>query len=241
MARLFARKGYDVLAIDGDVNPNLALTLGLSREEASEVSPLPGELLGERVGPTGNRQLVLNVSPATIAQEYGVKTTDGVTLLVMGKAEHAGVGCMCHSHSTARELLGELVAEDDKVAIIDTEASLEHLTRGTARHVDTMLIVTEPYYKSLETAVRIRALAAELGIERIYAVANKVKDPRNEEAIREFLKKHDLNFIGTIPYDANVLEADAIGVAPLDYDASSEAVVHIQTLAEELERMRVSA
>lgn len=141
---------------------------------------------------------------------------------------------MCRAHATVRGILGELVAQDDKVTVVDMEASLEHLTRGTARHVETMLIVVEPYYRSLEAAARIRALAADLGIKGIYAVANKVRDPRDEEAIREFCRKHNLALIGILPYDQRVVEADRTGIAPMDYDAGSEAVVTIMRLAEEL-------
>lgn len=115
------------------------------------------------------------------------------------------------------------------------EASLEHLKRGTARYVDTMLVALEPYYRSLETAARTSALATELGIKRVYAVANKVRNNDDEKAIAQFCEKHHLNLVATIPYDEAIMEADKIGLAPMDYDVSSIAVLEIMKLADTLE------
>lgn len=141
---------------------------------------------------------------------------------------------MCHSHATVRGLLEQLVAEGDQITVLDTEASLEHLTRGTARHVDVMLIVVEPYYRSLQTATTIHALATELGVAQVYAVANKVRDAGDGEAIQAFCQTHRLACIETIPYDATIVEADRHGMAPFDYDGRSQAVACIERLGREL-------
>ena len=92
LARLFARQGRRVLAIDADSNPNLALTLGLSRDETAALAPLPRTLLEERIDDVGTKTVVLRMSPAEIARQYGVSTPDGVTMMLMGKVDHAGAG-----------------------------------------------------------------------------------------------------------------------------------------------------
>lgn len=92
LARVFARQGRRVLAIDADSNPNLALTLGLSREETAALSPLPRTLLEERVAADGTKTVVLRMTPDDIAQQYGVSTPDGVTMMLMGRVDHAGAG-----------------------------------------------------------------------------------------------------------------------------------------------------
>src|ERR671936_342867 len=99
---------------------------------------------------------------------------------------------MCRAHATVRGVLDGLVAGTDRLAIVDLEAGLEHLSRGTARHVDTMLIVAEPYFKSLETARRSFALARDLGIDALHLVANKVRAASEEAAIRDFATRHGL-------------------------------------------------
>jgi CO dehydrogenase maturation factor len=132
-------------------------------------------------------------------------------------------------------MLGELLAGTDEVTVLDMEASIEHLSRGTVRHVDALLVVTEPYYRSLETAGRMGPLARELGIKHLYAVANKVRSERDEEAVREFCQRHDLELLATVPFDENILEADHQGVAILDFNPDAPAVQAIRRLAEDLE------
>jgi len=124
-------------------------------------------------------------------------------------------------------MLGELIEQADQLTIVDMEASVEHMSRGTIRHADTLLIVTEPYYRSLETTGRAAALARELGIKRIYAVANKVRGPRDEEAIRRYCAERELEVIAVLPFDDAVLEADQAGTPVLDRqpDAAYVAVV----------------
>lgn len=92
LARVLAREGRRVLAIDADSNPNLALTLGLSREATAALTPLPRNLLDEQADADGKKTVVLRLSPDQIARQYGVATPDGVTMLLMGKVDHAGAG-----------------------------------------------------------------------------------------------------------------------------------------------------
>jgi CO dehydrogenase maturation factor len=132
-------------------------------------------------------------------------------------------------------MLGQLIEEARQLTIIDMEASVEHMSRGTVRHVDVMLIVVEPYYRALETAGRIAPLARDLGIARIYAVANKVRGERDETAVRDYCAKHGLEVIASIPFDDAVGEADRAGVPAIDHDPNAGAVAKIRELVERLE------
>ena len=122
------------------------------------------------------------------------------------------------------------------MTIVDLEAGLEHLSRGTARHVDTLLIVAEPYFKSLETARRSSSLARDLGIPGIRMVANKVRTTRDETALREFASRHDLAIAAVVPYDDAIVEADEQGVALIDYRPDAPSVTAIRRLATDLVR-----
>jgi CO dehydrogenase maturation factor len=115
---------------------------------------------------------------------------------------------------------------------MDMEASIEHMSRGTVRYVDALLVVVEPYYRSLETAGRIIPLAQGLGIKRIYGIANKLRSAQDEEAVRAYCQNHDLELIAAIPFDENVVEADRIGRAVIDYDASSLIVQELSGVAD---------
>ncbi len=116
------------------------------------------------------------------------------------------------------------------MTILDTEASIEHMTRGTVRSVEAVLLVTEPYYRSLETTGRMAPLARELGIPHVWAVANKVRTPADEAAIREFCGRHQIEVLAVVPFDANVTEADNAGVALLDHAPTAPAVEAVEQL-----------
>ena len=103
-----------------------------------------------------------------------------------------------------RGVLRGLVSTTSRMTVVDLEAGLEHLSRGTARHVDTLLLIAEPYFKSLEAAQRSFALATDLGIGQIYMVANKIRSPRDEDTVREFAGRHAVEIAGVIPYDPAV-------------------------------------
>ena len=139
---------------------------------------------------------------------------------------------MCGTHATVRRVLGELVSAADGITVIDMEAGLEHLSRGTTRSADTMLVVAEPYFKSLETARRAYALAAELDIPRVFIVANKARGPQDKEAIRAFCERHGLRLLATVPYDEAVSDAELGGVAILDVNARAPSVSEIERLAD---------
>ncbi len=127
-----------------------------------------------------------------------------------------------------RGVVGELgKARPDNVTILDTEASVEHMTRGTVRTSVAVLLVTEPYYRSLETTGRLAPLARELGIPHVWAVANKVRTPRDEAGVREFCERHGIEVIGVIPFDERVTEADLQGRSLLDVAPTSAAVAAV--------------
>jgi CO dehydrogenase maturation factor len=132
-----------------------------------------------------------------------------------------------------RHVIGALLEQDSTVTVVDMEAGLEHLSRGTGRHVDTLIVTLEPYYKSLETARRCAELGREIGIPRIVAVANKTRDDEDRAAIQEFAARHDLTLIGDIPMDDRLRKADLAGRAPID-EVDSPAIVAIRSLVDSL-------
>lgn len=226
MARLLARRGRRVLAIDGDSNPNLALTLGIPAERMSEVPTLPRDLL--RRTPDGPR---LSAPLEAVRSAHSVAGPDGVDLMVMALPQHADTGCLCSMHATVRAIIGAASDDPADVCILDTEASPEHLSRGTARYADAMLAVVEPYFKSLETGRRMAVLADDLGLERVALVANKVRDERDLEAVRGFADRHGLELTGVVPFDPSLQGAERAEQAPLDFAPDAPAVRAIDELA----------
>jgi CO dehydrogenase maturation factor len=130
--------------------------------------------------------------------------------------------------------MGHLMTDQTGITVTDMEAGLEHLRRGTTRHVDAMLVVAEPYYKSLEIAGRTAELARELGIERVYAIGNKARDERDVEAIREYFARHFVPLVATIPFDPSVVEADRRGLAPMDVNPEAPVVGAVAEVARQV-------
>ena len=117
------------------------------------------------------------------------------------------------------------------MCILDTEASPEHLSRGTARYADAMLVVVEPYFKSLETGRRMAVLGRDLGLDRVAVIANKVRDQRDRDAVNQFIARHGLELAGTVPFDDSFQAAERAGQAPLDVAPDSPAMEAIDALA----------
>ncbi len=134
-------------------------------------------------------------------------------------------------HATVRSVIEVASEEQGDFCILDTEASPEHLSRGTAQYADAMLLVVEPYFKSLETGRRMAALAKDLGLERVALIANKMRGEEDLEAVREFAQNNGLEVGGVIPYDELMPGAERAGSSPLDFAPEGLAVAAIERIA----------
>ena len=234
LARLFAREGHDVIVVDGDSNPNVAIALGIDRERAEDIQPLPMGLVSRNL--KGNAALKEPVMD--IVTRYGGLAPDNVHVLKMAMPAHADEGCLCSAHATVSALLADIEELDNTISILDLEASPEHLSRGTTRHVDALLLVVEPYYRSFETAKRMAALAAELPIPVVGVVANKLRSPDDASAIAEYCARHGLTLLGELPWSTEVLDADKAEIPVIDFDPSGPVVAAVSKLRERLSTIK---
>jgi CO dehydrogenase maturation factor len=174
--------------------------------------------------------------------EFAAQAPDGVQLIVMGKPADgsAGSGCMCASHRAVRGLIAEMTNAGEHT-ITDMEAGLEHLKRGTARHVEAMLIVAEPYYRSLEAASRTFSLANELKIPHVYTIANKGRSDADRQAIETYCQQHGMPVLAVVPYEERFVAAEQAGEAPADYALGSAGLLAIEAVADRLIALEVAA
>jgi len=228
LARLAARAGSAVVAIDADANPNLSSALGVTPELASSLGPLPLSLVSRRIGGTGLTEPVED-----ILDRYAVRAPEGIRLLGMGAPAHADEGCLCSAHAVVSSLLEDL-GSPERLVVVDMEASPEHLSRGTIRHVDTVCMVAEPYYRSLETVRRMAALVAELRVERVVVIANKVRSSADELAITEFCERHGFELAGVVPWSEEVVAADRRRVPAVDWPGAAPVVAAVAAVATQL-------
>jgi len=224
LARLYAAEGRKVLAVDADPDANLASALGISPEAAAKALPLAeqSDLIEERTGSRpGSPGGMFSINPKVddIPDAYSIRH-EGVRLLVMGKSKEAAAGCYCPEHVLLRRLISHLILRSDEVVILDMEAGIEHLTRGTASGVNAFIVVVEPGQRSLQTARHVEHLAKGLGIKEVFVVGNKVQ----RDSDREFIRKHleGMTVLGFMRFADATVRADLDGRSP--YDASTPAV-----------------
>jgi len=212
LARAFLERGYTVLAIDADPNPNLALALGIPLEQADRIIPISenAPLIEEKTGAKPQNYggvFRLSFQVDDIVRRFGISTPARVSLIVMGAVRSAGQGCMCPANALIRSLLRHLLMKPEEAAIVDMEAGIEHFGRGTAEHVDAMLVVTDSGLSSLETAKRICRLSKDAGISRVFLIGNRVTDD-DSQTIRSYAESIFVPLIGLLPYDKLLRELD---------------------------------
>ena len=228
LARLYADEGRTVLAADVDPDANLGLALGLTEEEVNAIVPVSKmkELAKERTAANlSNTFYKLNPEVSDLPDKLA-KDVNGVKLLVMGTVDTGGTGCVCPEHVLLKALLSNLVFRKDDVVIMDMEAGLEHLGRGTASVMDRFIAVIEPGARSIQTYERIRQLAADLGVTTVQVVGNKVRDEDDKAFLRSRIPEEAL--LGFISYNEEVIDADRRGLSP--YDVSPRALEEIRAI-----------
>jgi len=235
LACSFVQKGLKTLAIDADSSPNLALTLGITPENARKILPISEnkELIESKTTTDYPGIYRLSFTVNDIVRKYSVSTPLGVDMIVMGTVKSVGSGCTCPANAVLRALLRHLVVERDEAIVLDMEAGVEHMGRGTARNVDKLLIVADANMKALEIAKHIQELARNAGMKEVFLVGNKVGDDIQEEAIKNFAEKNGLRILAFVPFDQKVAEFEMRGETPIN-NRKSIAMQVIQKLSEEL-------
>ena len=221
LARLYAEEGRHVLAADVDPDANLGLALGFSEEELESIVPISKmrKLVEERTGASADNQFYrINPKVDDIPDAYG-KVCNGVKLLVLGTVETGGGGCVCPEHVMLRRIISNLVLRRDDVVILDMEAGLEHLGRGTTEGMDQFIVVIEPGARSVQTYKNVKRLAKDLGVKQVRVVANKVRGEEDEKFVREHIPAEDL--LGFVHYNTEVMDADRRGCSPYDFSKSA--------------------
>ncbi|MFZ5626667.1 MAG: AAA family ATPase [Bacillota bacterium] len=233
LARLFADEGYRVLAVDADPDANLASALGIPESLYKTITPFSKmkKLAEERTGANGGYGsfFILNPKVDDLPEKYCLEH-QGVKLLVMGTVEQGGSGCVCPEHTLLKRLMKHLLIERDEVVIMDMEAGIEHLGRGTAESVDALLVVVEPGRRSIQTANQIRKLVEDLGIKKVFAIGSKIADEADIRFIKDSLA--DFELLGFVSLSEDIKQADLEGVSP--YDLGGTIVEEIRTIKDQL-------
>ncbi|MCL5023266.1 MAG: carbon monoxide dehydrogenase accessory protein CooC [Nitrospirae bacterium] len=234
LSHLYAAEGKRVISVDADPDANLAAALGVPADALSKIRPIAemADLIEERMGARpGESGGVFKLNPKVddIPEEFGYRF-DHIVLLVTGKSKGAASGCYCPENVFLRRMLKHLVVNRDEIVIVDMEAGIEHLTRGTTEAVDAFIVVVEPGQRSIQTAQTVKELAQGLGVKKVYVVANKV---RGQEDL-DFVRKHlpDARLLGSIHFSHDIMQSDLDGLPPFTVGS---AVADVRKIKEALE------
>lgn len=232
LIRALSEQNRRVLAIDADPDANLAAAVGIEGAEEivpiSEMKDLVYERTEAKPGSIGGF-FKMNPKVDDLPDALSAKL-DNIKLMRLGGVKKGGAGCICPESTLLKALITHIVLARDEVVIMDMEAGIEHLGRATARAVDRLIVVVEPGRRSIDTAMHIKQLAGEIGLDKISLVGNKIRGEKD----RQFLEQHlpDFDFLGFLPFDDALIEADLSGMSP--YEADSAAKSEIIKMIEKL-------
>jgi len=212
LAISFSKKGQRVILIDADPDTNLQITLGIK----GEITPLieMKSLIQERTETKpGQPNIFFKLNPKVddIPEKFFLKHNN-ILLGVMGSVRGGGLGCTCPENAFLKSLLRHLILGRKDVVILDMEAGIEHLGRGTTSGIDYLLIITEPGEKSIETTFKIEKLGKEIGIKNIGVIGNKIKEEKEKKYIEEKLK--NFKILSFINYYDKIREGEIEGIPP---------------------------
>jgi CO dehydrogenase maturation factor len=220
MARILGERGHRVLAIDADPDSNLGSAIGFTLDEVSRLKPLAGmeEFIEERTGAKKGQYgtfFKLNPKVDDIPDRFSIEK-GGVKLIILGSILQGGGGCFCAENVLLKSFLSHVLIERDEYVIVDMEAGLEHLGRGTTEYMDALVIVVEPGQRSFQTAHQVKRLATDLGIKNVFIVGNKVTGDDDIALMKQSLAEFPL--LGFMGHNAKIVEADKQGLSPYDID-----------------------
>jgi CO dehydrogenase maturation factor len=216
LARLFARGGARVVAIDADEQRNLGATLGVDLDALASIVPisLAGDYVEEKTGARpgeGGGMLRLNPDTSDIVERLSVAAPDGVRLLVMGGVQHAGSGCLCPENSLLAAAIAGMRLRREEIVVMDTHAGVEHFGRALARGFDSAVVVVEPTFNAVQVGVETARLARELGIEHIHLVVNRARGAEDRERVLAYVDRlggFAFSSVHTLPFDERVLQTE---------------------------------
>ena len=210
-------KGYDVLVVDSDEsNSGLYRMLGFDRSPVPLMEMVGGKKRVQKEmaskyssGESEPRMNILTQDQIVIDDippQY-ILEDDSISLVCIGKILQSLEGCACPMGVLSREFLNKLRLKTNEVAIVDMEAGVEHFGRGVETAIDSVLVVVEPSFESLQVAEKVSSLAAEIGLNNVWVILNKVTSGEMASMLKEQLRKRNINVIGHIPYDPEIFEA----------------------------------
>jgi len=244
LANTFKDKNYKLFLVDADPSPSLGVALGISEEVLNNITPVSQmlDLIEERTGvrPGSGYGAMFKLNPRVddIPEKFSVTNPDGIKMLVVGTIKAAEAGCFCPENALVKRLLKHLIITEEELLIMDMEAGIEHLGRGTVKVMDILIIILEPGMRSVKVAAQIKKLGEELGITKFGAILNKVQDTeRDSEIIGQKLSELSIPLLGVVPFNKNLVQADLNGLPPYAIEGNEDVLNEMEQIRDKIEEM----
>ncbi len=246
LSHLFARKGYNVLAVDEDPQMNLPYAIGIPREEGDKIIPVTKNLdyieekTGARPGEGWGLMLTLNPDVSDVVERFGIKGPDGINMLVMGTVVQAATGCLCPENALLEAIVRYINLRNNEIILMDTQAGVEHFGRALAQGFRHVVIVTDATFNSVQVAKHAAKLAKDINIPHLYLLINRVRsnDSKELEKVKQIMK-NEMNIFDEVfelPYEEKLFEYEPNVMPLLDVKPSLGIVEKMNELMEALER-----
>ncbi len=246
LSHLFARKGYNVLAVDEDPQMNLPYAIGIPREEGDKIVPVTKNLdyieekTGARPGEGWGLMLTLNPDVSDVVERFGIKGPDGINMLVMGTVVQAATGCLCPENALLEAIVRYINLRNNEIILMDTQAGVEHFGRALAQGFRHVVIVTDATFNSVQVAKHAAKLAKDINIPHLYLLINRVRsnDSKELEKVKQIMK-NEMNIFDEVfelPHEEKLFEYEPNVMPLLDVKPPLEIVEKMNELMEALEK-----
>ena len=204
---LCKKKNGPVLVVDADANSNLNEVLGV------EVETSLGQIREEMAQAELKGTIPAGMTKADYADfkfSSAIIEEDDYDMLVMGRTQ--GKGCYCYVNGVLKTQVDKY-AKNYSYIVMDNEAGLEHVARGTLPHVDTMLLISDCSRRGIQAAARVAEMVEELNLKpgQLGLIVNRAPNGILNEGVKEEIEKHGLNLLGVLPQDEGVYDCDCNG------------------------------
>jgi CO dehydrogenase maturation factor len=215
LAHLFAEEGRKVLAVDGDPQQNLAVTMGILPQVAEKIVPVSQstdylrEKTGAGPGISPGGLLTLNPDVSDVIDRFSVSIAKNLRLLVMGGVSQAGCGCLCPEYTLLSAIFRHMRLLPDEVVLLDTPAGMEHFGRAVAEGFSCALVVADPSHNAISVAKESAGFAQQLGIKNSILVVNRIGNPADVDKIyRKVVGFTGFSHMIFLPFDPEIIHLE---------------------------------
>ncbi len=204
LVHCFASRNQSVFAVDADPDANLGLVLGLNPEKLALLEPLSDlqEVIAAK-NAGGGTLVDLNPDVSDVLEDYTLRE-GRIRFLKMGGIKQGGSSCYCKENAFLNAILTNILLDRPDAVVLDMSAGIEHLTRGTARGIESMLVVVEPTRAGVSTALSVDRLASDLRVPKVLFIGNKIRSGADRDYLIASLPEERI--AGMIPFSEAVLE-----------------------------------